>query len=84
MLDKMSVSHKVREYIVGATFTDASKISEDSLIFKEGYLDSMGLISLISFLEEDFGISTQDRDLVEENFESINAISNFVLQKKSA
>ena len=84
MLDKSTISQKVREYIIDSTFTDASKIVEESMIFKEGYLDSMGLVSLISFLESEFGISTQDRDLIEENFESINAISAYVLVKKSA
>ena len=84
MLDKSTISQKVREYIIDSTFTDASKIVEESMIFKEGYLDSMGLVSLISFLESEFGISTQDRVLIEENFESINAISAYVLVKKSA
>jgi acyl carrier protein len=37
---------------------------------------------LISFLEEEFGIKTNDNDLLEENFESINAISDFVTRKK--
>jgi acyl carrier protein len=51
------------------------------LIFKEGFLDSMGLVILITFLEETFGIATSDSDMVEENFESINAITEFVLRK---
>ena len=37
---------------------------------------------LISFLEEEFGIRTQDSDLIEENFESINAITDFIQKKK--
>jgi hypothetical protein len=41
----------------------------------------MGFIMLITFLEEEFGIKTVDSDLIEENFESINAISEFI--KKS-
>ena len=41
----------------------------------------MGFIVLITFLEEEFEIKTVDADLLEENFESINAITNFVLRK---
>jgi acyl carrier protein len=41
----------------------------------------MGFIMLISFLEEEFGIKTNDSDLTEENFESINAITDFVSRK---
>ena len=41
----------------------------------------MGFILLVTFLEEEFGIKTSDADLLEENFESINAISDFVGRK---
>ena len=51
------------------------------LVFKEGFVDSMGFMTLITYLEEEFGISTSDADLLEENFESINAISDFVMKK---
>jgi acyl carrier protein len=73
----------IKEYVLQATFGDKNKISGDSLIFKEGYFDSMGFVVLISFLEEKFGIRTADKDLIEENFESINAIADFVVRKTS-
>ncbi len=58
------------------------KLRMSTLIFKEGYFDSMGFMVLISFIEEEFGIKTNDSDLLEENFESINAISEFIIRKK--
>ena len=39
---------------------------------------------LITFLEEEYGIKTIDADLIEENFESINAISDFINRKKES
>jgi acyl carrier protein len=76
------IEEKVRSYIHQAVHADKEKIKNDSLIFKEGYFDSMGFIMLIAYLEEEFGIKTSDADLVEENFESINAISDFVDRKR--
>ena len=61
---------------------DGDKIQDDSMFFKEGYLDSMGFIMLITFVEDEFGFKTSDSDLVEENFESINAISSYIIRKK--
>jgi acyl carrier protein len=72
---------KIKDYVKNYTFADKSKIKEDTLIFKEGFLDSMGFVSLITFLEQEFKITTQDRDLIESNFESINAIANYVSRK---
>jgi acyl carrier protein len=80
-MELSTVKEKVREYILSATFADKSKIEDATLIFKEGYFDSMGFVSLLGFLEETFSTQANDADLVEENFESIDAISNFVVSK---
>jgi len=75
-LDKEVVREKIRTYIKTAIHADNTE--DTTLIFREGYLDSMGFIMLIAFLEEEFGIKTGDADLIEKNFESINAITDFV------
>lgn len=80
-IDQTVVQEKIKQYILQASHVEANKIKNESLIFKEGFFDSMGFIMLITFLEEEFGIKTIDADLIEENFESINAISDFVNRK---
>jgi acyl carrier protein len=75
------IKEKVKLYIHQASHVDKEKIKDNSLIFKEGFFDSMGFITLITYLEEEFGIKTNDADLLEENFESINAISDFIVRK---
>lgn len=79
--DVSTSKEKIRNYIVQTSHADANKIKDESLIFKEGFFDSMGFIMLITFLEEEFGIKTVDSDLIEENFESVNAISEFIGRK---
>ena len=79
--DLSTSREKIRNYIVQTSHADSNKIKDESLIFKEGFFDSMGFIMLITFLEEEFGIKTVDSDLIEENFESVNAISEFILRK---
>jgi len=78
------IKDRVKEYILEAVHAEKEKIKEDSLIFKEGFIDSMGFITLITFLEEEFKIQTGDADLLEENFESIIAITDFVIRKLAA
>ena len=79
----MTIRQKINQYVIEHTFAEKHKIQDDSLIFKEGYFDSMGFILLITFIEEEFAISVGDADLIEENFESINAIASYVSRKKS-
>ena len=75
------IKEKVASYVYQSVHVDKEKIKDDSMIFMEGYFDSMGFIRLITFIEEEFGIKTTDADLIEENFESINAISDFISRK---
>jgi len=79
-----SIKEKIRVHITEAVFEEKDKIKDDTLIFQEGYLDSMGFVMLLGFLEETFGVKPDDADLIEENFESINAIKHYVLQKQEA
>jgi acyl carrier protein len=76
------ITDKIRKYVLDETFVDGGKINDESLVFKEGYFDSMGFVRLVSFLENEFEVRISDEDLVEKNFESINAISSFVSNKK--
>ncbi len=71
----------IRKYIKENTFKESDLIKDDTLIFQEGFFDSMGFVMLIDYLEENCKIKTNDSDLVEENFQSINAINDFVIRK---
>lgn len=79
----LMIREKVRNYVLQAVYAEKEKILDGSLIFKNGYIDSMGFVMLISFIEEEFGIKTNDSDLIEENFESINTIIEFIIRKKN-
>lgn len=75
------IKKNVFQFVYDNAFTSRENITDDMLIFKNGFLDSMGLVMLITHLEDTFKIQTTDADLVEENFESINAIAAFVEKK---
>jgi acyl carrier protein len=78
------LTEQLRIFIAETTFTDKEKIKEDTLIFKEGIFDSLGFLSLVSFLDEKLGVEVADNELVEENFESINAIVAFISGKNNS
>jgi len=75
------VKDKIRQFIVETTFAPAEQIKNETLIFVEGIFDSMGFISLINFIEESFSIHAKDSELLEDNFESIDAIARFIESK---
>jgi len=81
MEGKFQIQEKVREFILKTSYASDDHLNNETLIFAQGIMDSMGFISIISFIEEDFLITASDNELLESNFESINAISDFVFRK---
>lgn len=81
MQDIHQIREKVKKFIVETSYVSSDQINDDTLIFAQGIMDSMGFISIIGFLEESFSVSADDNELIEANFESVQAISNFVFNK---
>lgn len=77
----LKISQEVLDFIVQNTHADSNKINKQTLLFKEGVFDSMGFVLLIDFIEGKFAVTIDDTEFVEENFESPEAISNFVQKK---
>lgn len=75
------IKEKIKGYILQSAYAGDGEIQDNTLIFNEGYFDSMGFVMLISFLDEECGISVKDDELIEENFESLNAIYGFINRK---
>jgi acyl carrier protein len=80
----MSVTTDVEQFILselsqgrGITAVDPN----DNLLAK-GIVDSHGVMELVAFLEERYGISVRDEDLTPENFESVVLIEEFVARKQ--
>ena len=56
---------------------------EDSFLEKE-IIDSTGVLELVSFVEERFGIEVGDEELIPDNFDSINKLGEYVRRKQGA
>jgi acyl carrier protein len=79
----VSQIRELRKFISEITFTDVEKIKEDTLLFEEGIFDSLGFLSLVSFLNEEYGVDVTNDELSEDNFKSINAVVEYIAKKKS-
>lgn len=60
---------------------DALTGDEDSFLQK-GLIDSTGILEVVSFIEEKFGIKVEDDDLLPENLDSIRRLADFVKRKQ--
>lgn len=81
MINIVEAKEKVKKYIIETSYVPEDKVQDETLIFVDGIFDSMGFLGLINFIEDHFDIKAKDSELLEENFESINAIGSFIDQK---
>jgi acyl carrier protein len=78
------IRRKVRAFIVeNFLFGDENGVKDDTLFLDEGIIDSTGILEMVSFLEEKFGISVEDEELVPENLGSINNVVAYLQRKLS-
>jgi acyl carrier protein len=62
---------------------DESALQNDDSFLEKGIIDSTGVLELVEWLEETFGIKIEDEELIPENLDSVNLLAAFVDRKKS-
>lgn len=75
-----NVSTEIRGWLQ-ENVTGSRDIPDDYALIENGVLTSLQTVELVMFLEDRFGITVEDEELDEENFGSINAITNLVAGK---
>jgi acyl carrier protein len=77
------IKEQVRDYILDNFLMGlkVNDIQEDTSFLDIGIIDSTGVIELISFLEETYGIRVEDEEMVPENLDSLKNVERYVAQK---
>ncbi len=78
------IRRTIHRYILeNFLFTDDDEALDDEASFlEEGIVDSTGILELVMFVEETFGITVEDEELLPENFDSVAQLADYVLRKR--
>jgi acyl carrier protein len=70
----------INDYISRELVQDASllPLGNATSLLETGVLDSLSLLRLVVFIQERFGITVDDVDLVPEHFDSVDAICAYL------
>ena len=82
----VTISQEIRGFVV-ANFLFGQEnggLTEEQSFLETGIIDSTGVLELVAFLEQRFGISVDDRELLPENLDSISNVTRFVSRKTGA
>lgn len=80
----MKIKQQVRDYVVENFLMgkEGEGVADDASFLGEDILDSTGVLELVAFLEQTFGITVADEEMLPENLDSLQAIEAFVLRKR--
>lgn len=67
-----------RSFFFGAV---APGLEDDTSLLAEGIVDETGVLELVLFVEETYGIQVAEGDLTPEHFDSINSIASYVAER---
>ncbi len=73
---------KIKGFVVeNFLFGNEEGLQDDTSFLEEGIIDSTGILELVSFLEEEFGVTVEDEELVPENLDSIDNVAAYLESK---
>lgn len=80
----MSVSQALERFIIQDLMVGGKDVSlsPDESLIESGIVDSLGILRLVAFIEENFSVVVDDIDVVPENFGTINAMNALVERKR--
>ena len=58
-----------------------ANLGDDASFLENGIIDSTGMLELVLFVEEHFGIQVEDDDVLPANFDSVNRLNAYVTRK---
>ena len=81
----MEVKEKVKTFIRESFLFDSKAQLEDGdSLLEKGIIDSTGVLEMVLYLEEEFGIKIEDEELIPENLDSVLNIEALVKRKNGS
>jgi acyl carrier protein len=77
------IKTQVRQYILNNFLMggDPERITDSVSFIEKGIIDSTGVLELVSFIQETYGIRIEDAEMVPENLDSLEKIEKYVDSK---
>ena len=81
----MSTEEKIKDLMANnLTWSGSwSQIDEDYPLLAKQVIDSLGMLKLVSLIEEEFDVEIDDDDIVPDNWKTIRDIAGLVESKRS-
>lgn len=86
MTDEADIMRGVRAYILEnfLYMRPGLEFSDDDSLLRKGVIDSLGIMELVGFVEEQYGVRPAEAEVTEANFGSVRGIARYVAAQRGA
>jgi len=81
----VEITEQIRTYILQNILLGSAEktLADDDSFLEKGLIDSTGILELVSFVEDEFGIEVGDEELIPDNFDSVGKLAVYVQSKRA-
>lgn len=77
-------TRQIRDFLASNFYVaDLKSLSDTASLLDQGIVDSTGVLEVIGFIEETYGVMVDDSELLPENLDSIEGIAKFIARKRA-
>jgi acyl carrier protein len=78
-----SLKREVRQFLKTRLDRDADGVSDSDSLLEAGIIDSMAVLELVGHIEQEYGLTVSDDDMMPDNFDTIDAIATFIATRRA-
>ncbi len=80
MIDRVSTNQQIRNFLAENFLLSpvGFQLDDHASLLEAGVVDSTGVLELVSFVEETFGVEVADEEILPDNFDSVSRIATYV------
>lgn len=77
-----AATERIRNFLLKHFPTARTRaVSDDESLIGNGIVDSLGILEVVAFLEQEFQVTVTDEELLPDNFQSIKSLAAYVQRK---
>ncbi len=81
-MSEVRIAAEVIEHVTRNRPAQSSQVTAKTRLLEDGVIDSLGLLDLVAFVEEKYGVYVDDFEVDLDNFGSAEAVERFVKSKQ--
>lgn len=77
------IKQRVRAFMISNFYVpNPDQLGDQASLLDQGVIDSTGVLEVIAFIEENFGVTVEEDEMLPDNLDSIERIAAFVARKR--